>query len=122
MKVSTDHHNLNNEEFLDDLLIRIKKRPGMYLGTTSITRLKMLLMGYSMARGELGLTLTEQEKKFSQFQKWVSQKYQITSGQAWDTIILSQVKDETLALDLFFELLQQFNDEILSVRPLSEVK
>jgi hypothetical protein len=98
-----------NQEYLNDLLQRIKQRPGMYLGQASITRLRMLLMGYSMARGELGLPLTEQEKQFAQFQKWIQQKYEINTTQGWDSIILSQVKDEKLALDLFFDLLQEFH-------------
>ncbi len=98
-----------NQEYLDDLLQRIKQRPGMYLGQASITRLRMLLMGYSMARGELGLPLTKQEKQFAQFQKWIQQKYQINTTQGWDNIILSQAKSEKLALELFFDLLQEFN-------------
>lgn len=98
-----------NQEYLDDLLQRIKQRPGMYLGQASITRLRMLLMGYSMARGELGLPLTKQEKQFAQFQKWIQQKYQINTTQGWDNTILSQVKDEKLALELFFDLLEEFN-------------
>ena len=81
----------------------------LYLGQASITRLRMLLMGYSMARGELGLPLTKQEKQFAQFQKWIQQKYQISTTQGWDSIILSQVKSEKLALELFFDLLQEFN-------------
>ena len=83
----------------------------MYLGKVSLTRLKMLLMGYSMSRGELGLQLTQQEKQFAQFQQWIQAKYQINSAQGWETIILSQVEDEKLAFDLFFELFEQFNLE-----------
>ncbi len=37
----------------------------MYLGKVSLTRLKMLLMGYGMSRGELGLQLTQEEKQFA---------------------------------------------------------
>ncbi|MDJ0730243.1 MAG: hypothetical protein QNJ33_09670 [Crocosphaera sp.] len=96
------------EEYLNNLLNKIKKRPGMYLGKASITRLKIFLMGYSIARGELGLDLTEQEKQFSQFQQWVKRHYQIDSNQGWDQIILSQVNDEKLALNLFFDLLEKF--------------
>jgi len=68
-------------------------------------------MGYSMSRGELGLQLTQQEKQFAQFQQWIQTKYQINSAQGWETIILSQVEDEKLAFDLFFELFEQFNLE-----------
>ncbi|MBD2482592.1 hypothetical protein [Planktothrix sp. FACHB-1365] len=105
--------NKNTQEYLYDLLARIKQRPGMYLGKVSLTRLKMLLMGYSMSRGELGLQLTQQEKQFAQFQQWIQKKYQINSAQGWETIILSQVEDEKLAFDLFFELFEQFNIEFI---------
>lgn len=105
--------NKNTQEYLYDLLARIKQRPGMYLGKVSLTRLKMLLMGYSMSRGELGLQLTQQEKQFAQFQQWIQKKYQINSAQGWETIILSQVEDEKLAFDLFFELFELFNIEFI---------
>ena len=109
--LTTTNGNKNTQEYLYDLLARIKQRPGMYLGKVSLTRLKMLLMGYSMSRGELGLQLTQQEKQFAQFQKWIQTKYQINSSQGWETIILSQVEDKKLAFDLFFELFEQFNLE-----------
>jgi hypothetical protein len=111
LDLTTTNGNKNTQEYLYDLLARIKQRPGMYLGKVSLTRLKMLLMGYSMSRGELGLQLTQQEKQFAQFQQWIQTKYQINSSQGWETIILSQVEDEKLAFDLFFELFEQFNLE-----------
>ncbi|WP_217385662.1 hypothetical protein [Dolichospermum sp. UHCC 0259] len=39
-----------------------------------------LLMGYSMSRGELGLQLTQQEKQFAQFQKWIQGKKSCSSS------------------------------------------
>ncbi|MGK7926248.1 MAG: hypothetical protein AB4290_13560 [Spirulina sp.] len=98
----------NNLEYFDGLIQNIKQRPGMYLGQPSITRLRIFLMGYGMARGDLGISLTEQEKQFAGFQKWIEQKYQSNTTEGWHRIILSQVQDEKLALDLFFELLEEF--------------
>ncbi|MCE2719032.1 MAG: hypothetical protein ACK57R_18005 [Dolichospermum sp.] len=115
LDVTTTNGNKNSQEYLYDLLTRIKQRPGMYLGKVSITRLKMLLMGYSMSRGELGLQLTQQEKQFSQFQKWIQGKYQINSAEGWESIILSQVEDEKLAFDLFFQLWEQFKNQVTSI-------
>jgi hypothetical protein len=115
LDVTTTNGNKNSQEYLYDLLTRIKQRPGMYLGKVSITRLKMLLMGYSMSRGELGLQLTQQEKQFSQFQKWIQGKYQINSAEGWESIILSQVEDEKLAFDLFFQLWEQFKHQVTSI-------
>lgn len=113
LDLNRNNGNKNTQEYLYNLLARIKQRPGMYLGKVSLTRLKMLLMGYSMSRGELGLQLTQEEKQFAQFQQWIQGKYQINSSEGWESIILSQINDEKLAFDLFFELFEQFNLEYL---------
>ena len=115
LNLNTNNGNKSSQEYLYDLLARIKQRPGMYLGKVSLTRLKMLLIGYGMSRGELGLQLTQEEKQFAQFQQWIQRKYQINSSEGWESIILSQVEDEKLAFDLFFELFEQFNLECLQL-------
>ena len=115
LDLNTNNGNKNSQEYLYNLLARIKQRPGMYLGKVSLTRLKMLLMGYGMSRGELGLQLTQEEKQFAQIQQWIQRKYQINSSEGWESIILSQVEDEKLAFDLFFELFEQFNIECLQL-------
>jgi hypothetical protein len=115
LDLMTNNGNQNTQEYLYDLLDRVKQRPGMYLGKVSLTRLKMLLMGYSMSRGELGLQLTQQEKQFAKFQQWIQTKYQINSSEGWESIILSQAEDEKLAFDLFFELFEEFNLESLQL-------
>ncbi|AFY48162.1 hypothetical protein Nos7524_2319 [Nostoc sp. PCC 7524] len=95
-------------EYFYHLLERIKQRPGMYIGQCSITRLNMLLVGYSQARMELGLPRTEQEKNFDNFQKWIQSKFNIKSSQSWDSIILSTSTDEKDAFYKFFQLFEQF--------------
>jgi len=50
-----------------DLLDKIQKKPGLYLGTPTITGLYMFLNGYSYARQDQGLSLTQQEQSFEQF-------------------------------------------------------
>ena len=115
LNIKPNNLNKNSQEYLYNLLARIKQRPGMYLGKVSLTRLKMLLMGYSMSRGELGLQLTQEEKQFAQFQQWIQRKYQINSSEGWESIILSQVEDEDLAFDLFFELFEQFNIDFVQL-------
>ncbi|TAE53279.1 MAG: hypothetical protein EAZ87_23920 [Nostocales cyanobacterium] len=107
-------------EYLYNLLDRIKQRPGMYLGKCSITRLNMLLVGYSQARMELGLPRTAQEQEFDQFQEWIQNKYNISDSQGWDSIILLNSTDEKAAFYQFFQLFDEFshrntNDEIMKV-------
>ena len=108
-------------EYLHHLLDRIKQRPGMYLGNCSITRLNMLLVGYSQARMELGLPRTEQEKEFDQFQEWIQRKYNISDSKGWDSIILLDSTDEKGAFYNFFKLFEEFshtktNDRGLEVK------
>jgi hypothetical protein len=96
-------------EYLSNLLERIKQRPGMYLGQCSITRLNMLLVGYSQARMELGLPRTAQEQEFDQFQEWIQHKYNISDSKGWDSIILLNSTDEKAAFYQFFQLFEEFS-------------
>lgn len=102
--------NLNSRQFdvYKELLGSIKKRPGMYLGTGSITRLDMLLRGYSLAQREVGIPPNEHEREFEDFQSWIQRKYGINSGQSWAKIILFYSIDEKEALVKFFELFEEY--------------
>jgi len=95
-------------EYLYDLLQKIEQTPSMYLGSCSITGLRMFLLGYGMARGKLGLPLTAQEKDFGGFQGWIQEKYQSATSHGWDKIILFHSLEEKDAFKRFFELLEQF--------------
>lgn len=95
-------------DYYNDLLKGIKKRPGMYLGTASITRLEMLLRGCSLARREVGIPPTKAEREFEGFQSWIQEKYGIKSGQSWSKIILFYSIDEQEALGKFFELFEEY--------------
>ncbi|MFB2923661.1 hypothetical protein [Aerosakkonema funiforme] len=97
-------------EYLYNLLARIKQRPGMYLGKCSITRMRMLLDGYGMARSELGLPRTKQQCEFDKFQDWIQERFKITSSHGWDSIILFHSADERDALDNFFNLFEKFQN------------
>lgn len=46
---------------LFDLLEKIKTKPALYLGTVSISNLRMFILGYRFARSELNITSTEIE-------------------------------------------------------------
>jgi hypothetical protein len=91
-----------------DLLEKIRKRPSMYLGQPSIGHLRACLSGYILARRELEVAQTDQELRFIEFQDWLRQKFQVTSGQSWDKIILFYCEDERGALDQFFQLWDEF--------------
>ncbi|MFB2894124.1 hypothetical protein ACE1CI_14535 [Aerosakkonemataceae cyanobacterium BLCC-F50] len=95
-------------EYLYEMLQEIKKRPGMYLGKRSISRLRSFLDGYMGAREDLGLPRTEQEQEFNGFQEWIQERFSITSSHGWDSIILFYSADERDALEKFFVLFEKF--------------
>lgn len=97
-------------DIYNELLKGIKKRPSMYLGTNSVTRLDMVLRGYSLARREVGVPPTEPEREFSGFQSWIQEKYEIKSNQSWAKIILFFSMDEHEALERFFELYEEYKN------------
>jgi hypothetical protein len=107
---NVDDFNYRINYDLYELIGRMKKRPGMYLGDNSITRLDMLLRGYTLARREAGLVPTDEEKEFEGFQKWIQEKYGINSGQSWSKIILFYSIDEHEALERFFELYEEYKN------------
>ena len=112
-KSSATEDNLTFLQFdiYNEILKGIKKRPGMFLGTSSITKLDMLLRGYTQARREAGLAPTDEEKEFEGFQKWVQEKYEIKSGQSWAKIILFYSIDDYEALQRFFELYEEYQNQ-----------
>jgi hypothetical protein len=95
-------------EYFFGLLQRIKERPGMYLGSPSITRLRSFLDGYGMARAELCLPDSEEEQELEGFLEWIQERYKITSNHGWDRIILFFSADEKDAFDKFFNLVEEF--------------
>lgn len=103
-----DNLSFRQFDIYSQLLGSIRKRPGMYLGTSSITRLDMILRGYSLARREVGIPPTEEESEFEDFQAWIQKRYGINSGQSWAKIILFFSMDEHEALERFFELFEEF--------------
>lgn len=94
---------------LFDLLEKIKSQPGLFLGTASITNLRMFILGYRFARAEVGITNTEAESDFyKNFQPWLQNRLSIRTVNAWDKIILLTCIDEKAAFDYFFQLLDEF--------------
>jgi hypothetical protein len=87
---------------------KIKKRPSMYLGKPSICNLRSYLAGYIFARRELGIAPTEEEQTFVKFQDWIQKKFNVSSSQSWDKIILFYSEDEHTALEQFFNLFEEF--------------
>jgi hypothetical protein len=94
---------------LFNLLEKIKIKPALYLGKTSITDLRMFILGYRFARAEMGISNSEAESDFyKNFQPWLQNRLSIRTVNAWDKIILLTSIDEKAAFDYFFQLLDEF--------------
>lgn len=94
---------------LFNLLEKIKIKPALYLGKTSITDLRMFIVGYRFARAEMGISNSEAESDFyKNFQPWLQNRLSIRTVNAWDKIILLTSIDEKAAFDYFFQLLDEF--------------
>jgi len=94
---------------LFDLLEKIQTQPGLYLGTASITNLRMFIFGYRFARKELSISNTEAESDFyKNFQPWLQNRLSIRTVNGWDKQILLTCIDEKAAFDYFFQLLDEF--------------
>ncbi|MEA5566777.1 hypothetical protein [Anabaena sp. UHCC 0399] len=96
---------------LYNLLQKIKKRPAMYLGKNSIFSLQAFLDGYYFARREIGINLTEEEIEFQNFLQWIRHRFNVETGQLWSSIILFHSADEKSAVDRFFTLFEEFNQQ-----------
>ncbi|AFY31907.1 hypothetical protein [Calothrix sp. PCC 7507] len=91
------------------ILEKIKARPGMYIGRASVNNLFIFLAGYKIARRELGIELTEEEKDFcDKFHDFVEQKYKLHTSNSWAKIIMLYCQDEKAGLARFFKLLDEF--------------
>ena len=93
---------------LYELIEKIKQRPSLYLNKRSLSHLKTFLDGYTFALRQANISVTEEETKFDNFQEWIEEKYNQYSTQDWSEIILFYAEDEANALDIFFELFQEF--------------
>ena len=90
------------------LLGKIQKRSSLYLGKQSLSHLHFFLDGYTFARRQLGIFLTEEEKKFEDFQEWIEIRFDQADTQSWSRIILFYSEDEADALKRFFDLFEEF--------------
>ena len=94
---------------LFEILAKIKAKPGLYLGRSSLSDLFIFLAGYKTARKELGIESTPAEIKFYQeFHQFVETKYNLQTTNSWAKIILLYCGDERQGFEHFFQLLEDF--------------
>ena len=90
------------------LLNEMRGRLGMYIGTSSLTKLAAFLRGYDYAVEKCSGKKTD--PFLGEFRDWVHNRFQSTS-QSWEDTILSHSADEADAVERFWELLGEYLKE-----------
>jgi len=94
---------------LFELLQKIEKNAGMYLGRQSVSDLFMFLVGYEFSRSQISEQLTEAEEDFyNEFQPWLQQKMGVLSVTSWAKLIMLSCHDEKTGFEMFFRFLREF--------------
>lgn len=95
-----------------ELIEFVKKRPGMYLGDTSITSMNTFLDGYNFACFVNNIDNHDVYPLFWYFHEWAKEKYNwYESSAGWKNIILKENQnDEIKSLAVFFELIEEFKN------------
>ena len=126
MKYSLGHQNLLRFRFelalylerfplkpkmigLFELLQKVEKNSGMYLGRQSVSDLFMFLAGYEFARNQINEELTQAEEDFyNKFQPWLQQQLGVSSVTSWAKLIMLSCHDEKTGFEMFFKFLREF--------------
>jgi len=95
---------------LFELLQKIERNSGMYLGRQSVSDLFMFIAGYEFARSQINEELTLAEEDFyNEFQPWLQQKLGVRSVTSWSKLIMLSCHDEKTGFEMFFRFLQEFH-------------
>ncbi len=96
----------NNELRL--LLEEIKKRPSMYIGSKSLSNLRIYIDGFLY-----GICTTSGKENLTSFlfgfQEWIANKFDVKTMQHWSSIIRFFSVDDIEAFDKFYELLNEYS-------------
>lgn len=100
--------NITSDERM--LLASLKRRPGMYLGTTTLTNFINWTFGYTKALKMTGL-YSEREILPDGVVDYIALKYTGSTkipSNGWISIILEKEPDEKKAFDVFWKLLDEY--------------
>ncbi len=98
-------------DLVDFLLSEFRKRPGMYLGDYSLSKLPTLVAGFMVACNFYNETKSGLNR-FSQFHDWFEQRHSLERSSSWTLPFLEMAnQDEKKALDLFFSELEVYATE-----------
>jgi hypothetical protein len=95
-----------------ELLTRLRKKCGMYIGQPSIIRFAAFLLGYFYAFDVQNIEheeYTEAGKRLYNFNKWLAIKYNIKDMLGWDSILLQVTENDKKAWELFWKEWDEFS-------------
>lgn len=96
---------------LKDYFAVLRQRPGMYLGTNTISKLHDHLQGYLMSNWFNNIDNPIDKYFFDNFNDFVYRFYGVRNNANWRDVILVQCfGNEQNALETFFELYDKFID------------
>jgi hypothetical protein len=94
--------------YIAELLKEIRRRPGMYIGWPSLSRLSGFLRGYDYALFKL--QGAPGDPFFLSFQEWIERRLQV-KHEFWENAILQQAGSEADAFHRFWVLLDEYYAE-----------
>lgn len=96
---------------IQSVIDRVRKRPGMYLGSKNLTALSHMLGGYKLAESDMGIYQKAElfPLDFRYMQEFTKVRLKCNDNLGWWNHILNFCDgDEEMALDKFFELYDEF--------------
>ncbi len=95
-------------KYINSIIEKISKNPGLYIGKKSLERLSTFLSGYECA---LNMVLQDFPYFDSKFQQFIENKYGLTyCTKHWSEIISANTTEEE-AFDLFLQYWNEMNEE-----------
>src|SRR5262249_34317543 len=88
-----------------DMIQKIRERPGVILGRPSASTLYAFLSGFAYARKD---SHPGDYDFLAGFNKWVHERYGVTSSQGWAKIIEFYSMTEVDEMALFWKLLDEY--------------
>jgi hypothetical protein len=89
-----------------DLLKLMRQRPANFIGRNSISRLAWFLRGYHQATEEF--RVTNDDQFLIDFGAWVRNRFNVTMSRSWEDIISFHSLNEDEAMQLFWELFDEY--------------
>lgn len=89
---------------LDSALSAIRRRPGMFFKTKSLSALATFLTGYHYGLDCADVENFPHGKELQEFSDWLHTRLGAKSGDWWEILVEHAGGDEVVAFDRFFEL------------------